>query len=40
MVVRSTPASRNQKLKVPNTSSNGNPAEKPSDSMRKDAGSK
>ena len=40
MVVRSIPASRSQKLKVPNTSSKGKPAENPKDSMRSDAGSK
>jgi hypothetical protein len=34
------PASRNQKLKVPKTKSKGRPAEKPKDSMRKEAGSK
>ena len=40
MVVRSIPASRSQKKKVPNTSASGNPAEKPSDSMRNEAGSR
>ena len=35
MVLRSTPASRNQKLRVPNTSKKGSPAEKPSASIRK-----
>jgi hypothetical protein len=40
MVVRSIPASRSQKLSVPNTNNNGSPAEKPSESMRNDAGSK
>ena len=39
MVARSTPASRSQKLSVPNTKSRGSPAEKPSDSMRSEAGS-
>ena len=40
MLVRSTPASRSQKLRVPNTSSKGSPAENPSDSMRSEAGSR
>ena len=35
MVVRSMPASRSQKLRVPSTSSSGRPAEKPSSSMRR-----
>src|SRR3982750_162763 len=39
MVVRSMPASRSQKLSVPNTSSSGNPAEKPRNSMRSVAAS-
>ena len=34
------PASRSQKLSVPNTSSSGSPAENPSDSMRSEAGSR
>lgn len=40
MVLRSMPASRNLKLSVPKTSSKGNPAEKPSASMRQLAGCK
>jgi hypothetical protein len=40
MVVRSMPASRSQKLSEPNTSNSGSPAEKPSDSMRRVAGSR
>lgn len=40
MVARSSPASRKRKLNVPSTSSNGNPAAKPSASMRKLAGSR
>ena len=40
MVVRSMPASRSLKLRVPSTNSSGSPAPKPSTSMRKDAGSK
>ena len=40
MVVRSMPASRSQKLSVPNTSSSGSPAEKPSSSMRSVAASR
>ena len=39
MVLRLTPASRSQKLSVPNTSSSGKPAENPSDSIRRLAGS-
>src|SRR6187551_2797065 len=39
MVVRSMPASRSQKLKVPNTSSSGSPAENPRNSMRSVAAS-
>ena len=34
------PASRSQKLSVPNTKSSGNPAENPRASIRSDAGSK
>ena len=34
MVVRSIPASRNQKLKVPKTSKSGKPAEKPKPNIR------
>jgi hypothetical protein len=34
------PASRSQKLSVPNTNSKGSPAEKPSESIRNDAGSR
>jgi hypothetical protein len=34
------PASRNQKLNVPNTNNSGKPAEKPNDNMRNDAGSR
>jgi hypothetical protein len=40
MVVRSTPASRSQKLSVPSTSNSGSPAENPSVSMRRLAGSR
>jgi hypothetical protein len=40
IVVRSIPASRSQKLSVPNTNNKGSPAENPRDSMRKEAGSK
>jgi hypothetical protein len=40
MVVRSMPASRSQKKKVPNTSASGKPAENPSENMRNEAGSK
>jgi hypothetical protein len=39
MVLRSMPASRRRKLSVPSTSSSGSPAEKPSASMRRLAGS-
>ena len=38
MVLRSMPASRRRKLRVPSTSSKGKPAAKPSASMRKLAG--
>jgi len=40
MVLRSMPASRSLKLSVPNTSSKGNPAAKPSANMRRLAGCK
>ena len=40
MVARSIPASRRRKLKVPSTSNNGKPAENPSSSMRRLAGSR
>ena len=40
MVLRSMPASRKRKLKVPNTNSKGKPAAKPNKSMRKLAGCK
>jgi hypothetical protein len=40
MVLRSMPASRRRKLSVPSTSSSGRPAEKPSVSMRRLAGSR
>jgi hypothetical protein len=40
MVVRSMPASRSQKLKVPSTSSKGRPAEKPNVSIRSVGGSR
>jgi len=40
IVLRSIPASRKRKLKVPNTSNNGKPAENPKKSMRQEAGSK
>ena len=40
MVVRSIPASRSQKLKVPNTNKSGRPAENPSNSIRTEAGSR
>src|SRR3990167_6017164 len=40
MVLRSTPASRRRKLSVPSTSSRGRPAENPSVSMRRLAGSR
>jgi hypothetical protein len=40
IVLRSIPASRKRKLKVPNTSNNGRPAENPKNSMRQEAGSK
>ncbi|MDT4858807.1 hypothetical protein FQZ97_932910 [compost metagenome] len=40
MVVRSSPASRRRKLRVPNTSSNGSPAENPNANMRRLAGSR
>jgi hypothetical protein len=35
MVARSMPASRKRKLKVPNTSKSGKPAENPKANMRK-----
>jgi hypothetical protein len=38
MVLLSMPASRSLKLKVPNTNSNGSPAAKPKNSIRKLAG--
>ncbi|WP_228768262.1 hypothetical protein [Limnohabitans sp. DM1] len=40
MVLRSMPASRNLKLRVPSTSKSGKPAAKPSNNMRKLAGCK
>jgi hypothetical protein len=40
MVLRSMPASRNLKLKVPKTNNRGKPAAKPKNSMRKLAGCK
>jgi hypothetical protein len=40
MVLRSMPASRNLKLKVPKTNSKGKPAAKPNNNMRKLAGCK
>jgi hypothetical protein len=40
MVLRSMPASRNLKLKVPKTKSKGKPAAKPKSSMRKLVGCK
>ncbi len=40
IVVRSMPASRSQKLRVPKTSNRGRPAEKPRDNMRSEAGSR